>query len=350
MKSIFSTQNLQTFFLRKYWRLPRGRPPGPPGPPPPGPPSRRGPPCPPPGPWPPWPPEPPSRRGTPPGAGACFCSSAIPSTLSLVVPIRSGPIFCDSGRTGITFSRFKKFFRGADLAGSRGLLRCCRRGGSRCAARTPRGALLALLRKFLLALQVLVQPHGLILDHRVLHAQAALQLGNQFAVVRADFLVHVNAFAVLGHAIGQFSRAPVLGLLDLAAFFRNGVLDDREDFFDLFFRRRRPHNENQIVVTLFHDDLFPFTPGAQPGKIVLTFLPALPDRLASAGCTYSSPRRCPASGSSPQRPRLRRSFPPLLPTPLSSWAAARILCGCSADDPARNPAAALQIPACRPNL
>src|SRR3981189_751314 len=72
MKSIFSTQNLQTFFLRKYWRLPRGRPPGPP---PPGPPSPRGPPCP-----PLWPP---SRRGAPPGAGACFCSSAIRSTLSL---------------------------------------------------------------------------------------------------------------------------------------------------------------------------------------------------------------------------------------------------------------------------
>ena len=30
MKSIFSTQNLQTFFLRKYWRLPRRGPPGPP--------------------------------------------------------------------------------------------------------------------------------------------------------------------------------------------------------------------------------------------------------------------------------------------------------------------------------
>src|SRR6266403_3105444 len=78
MKSIFSTQNLHTFFFRKYWRLPLGRPPGPPGPPPPGPPSRRGPPCPPP--CPPWPP---SRRGAPPGAGACFCSSAIHSTLSL---------------------------------------------------------------------------------------------------------------------------------------------------------------------------------------------------------------------------------------------------------------------------
>src|SRR4029077_7456372 len=82
MKSIFSTQNLQTFFLRKYWRLPRRGPPGPPGPPP-GPPSRRGPPCPPPGP--PCPPPgrcPPSPRGGPPGPCACFCSSAITSYLS----------------------------------------------------------------------------------------------------------------------------------------------------------------------------------------------------------------------------------------------------------------------------
>src|SRR6266702_3874815 len=35
MKSIFSTQNLHTFFFRKYCRLPRARPPGPPGPAPP---------------------------------------------------------------------------------------------------------------------------------------------------------------------------------------------------------------------------------------------------------------------------------------------------------------------------
>src|ERR1700743_2794221 len=73
MKSIFSTQNLQTFFLRKYWRLPRRGPPGPP----PGPPSRRGPPgppCPPPGPCPPG-------RG-PLGDDACLCSSAIAAYLS----------------------------------------------------------------------------------------------------------------------------------------------------------------------------------------------------------------------------------------------------------------------------
>src|SRR3979490_3289005 len=60
MKSTRSTQNRQTFFLRKYWRLPPRR--GPPGPPPPGPPepppSRRWPPPP--------PPENPSRRGPPP--------------------------------------------------------------------------------------------------------------------------------------------------------------------------------------------------------------------------------------------------------------------------------------------
>src|ERR1700730_17489650 len=87
MKSIFSTQNLQTFFFLKYCRLPRR---GPPGPPPPGPLSRRGPPCPPLEPPPLWPPPcppPPSRLGGAPlGACACLCSSAMPSTLSLEPP------------------------------------------------------------------------------------------------------------------------------------------------------------------------------------------------------------------------------------------------------------------------
>src|ERR1700689_1840548 len=77
MKSIFSTQNLQTFFLRKYWRLPRRGPPGPP----PGPPSRRGPPCPPPGPPCPPPGPCPPRRGRL-GVDACLCSSAIAAYLS----------------------------------------------------------------------------------------------------------------------------------------------------------------------------------------------------------------------------------------------------------------------------
>src|SRR5260370_20335894 len=258
------------------------------------------------------------------------------------VPLPYYPPFHSSSRTGrdettrnagqarVTLSDFKRLLPRAKLAGRRGLLRRCRcRRGRRRAARPLRGALFALQRKFFLALQIFIQPHGLILDHVVLHAQTALQLGNQFAVRGADFLVHVNSLAVLGHAIGKLPCSPVLGLLDLAALFHAGVLDDREHFLNLFFRRRRPHNKNQIVITLFHDDLFPFTPGAQPGKIVSTFLPALPVPPVSAGCTSSSPCRFPASGSSPRRPRLRRSSPKRLPAPLSSSAAARILCGCS---------------------
>src|SRR5713226_9436755 len=207
MKSIFSTQNLQTFFLRKYCRLPRGRPPGPPGPPgppPPGPPSRRGPPCPPPCPL--WPP---SRRGAPPGAGACFCSSAIPSTLSLW-PDRVGVnSLVSPGKPGPSFRVSTNSSWRAALARRCGLLR--RGGWGRCgrAARTPRGALLPLLRKLFLPLQIFVQAHGLVLDNRVLHAQAALQLGNQLAVRGANFLVNVDAFAVLGYSVGQLSRAPV---------------------------------------------------------------------------------------------------------------------------------------------
>src|SRR5437016_3523062 len=127
------------------------------------------------------------------------------------------------------FSIQKTLSASAELAASRGLFWRCRRWcGSRCAARTPRGALLALLRKLLLALQILVQPYRLILDHRVLHAQTALQLGNQLTMRGADFLVNVDTFALLGHAIRELACAPVLGLLDLAGFFRSGVLDARK--------------------------------------------------------------------------------------------------------------------------
>src|SRR5438552_14708677 len=189
--------------------------------------------------------------------------------------------------------------------------------------------------------------------------------------------MHVNSFAVLGHAVRQLPRAPVLGLLDLAALFRASVLDDGEQLLNLILRRRWPHDENQIVITLFHDDLFFFDPeriGVASNffhackmkkeffllffrlfrkksrkNSFYTFLPPLPGPLVSADCTSSSPRRVPDSGSSPRRLQPRRSFARRLPIPPFSSAAARILCGCSADDPARNPAAALQIPESRPN-
>src|SRR5260370_6914154 len=239
---------------------------------------------------------------------------------------------------------------GTALARRRGLLRRCRRWRRRLrgAARTPRGACVALQRKFFLALKIFIQPHGLVFDHVVLHAQTALQLGNQLSVRGPDFLVNIDAFAVLGHAIGKLACSPVLSLLDLAALFRASMLDDREHFLNLILRRRRPHNKNQIVITLFHDGLFPFAPGAQPCKIVSPFLAALPPPPAFPACTSSSPRQSPPPGSPPRRLQLHRSFPPLLSAPLSSSAAARILCGCSKDDTARNPSAALQIPPCRP--
>jgi len=43
----------------------------------------------------------------------------------------------------------------------------------------------ALVRQLLLALQFFVQTDGLILDDRVLHAQAPLELVNQLAMIRA---------------------------------------------------------------------------------------------------------------------------------------------------------------------
>src|SRR5438046_728980 len=92
------------------------------------------------------------------------------------------------------FAQNKKTSRRAELARRRGLLRSCRSSRRwRRAPRTPCRALVALQRKFLLAFQIFVQPHGLILDHVVLHAQAPFQLGDQFAVRGADFLVHVNS-------------------------------------------------------------------------------------------------------------------------------------------------------------
>src|ERR1041385_5962869 len=165
MKSIFSTQNLQTFILRKYWRLPRRGPPGPP----PGPPSRRGP-------WPP-PPGPPSRRGPPgpPPLGACdvLCSSAMTACLSNSVR----NCFYVRARFG------KRRYICATLAGG-GLL--CRRGRCGGATWTARGAGFALLPKLLLALEIFVDANGQIFDYNVEDAQAPLELRAQLGMRGRD--------------------------------------------------------------------------------------------------------------------------------------------------------------------
>src|SRR5258707_10646098 len=232
----------------------------------------------------------------------------------------------------------------AILASCGGLFR---RGGRRwrSAARTPRGALLALPHQLLLPLQIFIEPYRQILDDHVLYAQPPLEFGDQLAVVRPDLLVHVNSFAVLGHAVSQLARAPVLGLLDFAALFGARVLDARENFLDLLLRCCRPGDKDQVVQTLFHDCLVSLLFQAQcPGKSFISFLPARP-RTACAGYTWSSPHRFPWRESFPRRRLPRRSFLRRLPNPPSSSALAHTLCGWLTGVPGHSRTPCAQTPA-----
>src|SRR6516165_10004933 len=123
------------------------------------------------------------------------------------------------------------------------------------AARPAGGALFALVSELLLTLQFFVEAHGLILDDRVLDAEAAFEFVHKFAVGCAHLLVEIDALAVLHHLVGKFAGAPVLGLLDLRTLFGAGVFNRGEDLLDFVFRRRGANDEDQIVQTLFHDDL-----------------------------------------------------------------------------------------------
>src|SRR5262245_42405073 len=139
---------------------------------------------------------------------------------------------------------------------SRGLLLGWLRRRWSWALRTARGALFANRRQFLLPLDVFVETDGQILDDRILHAETALDFVNQFAAVRADLEIDVDSFAMLGDAIGQLARAPVLGLFDLAALFRAGNFDGVLRFLDFLFRRCRTNDKNQVVQTIFHVSSF----------------------------------------------------------------------------------------------
>src|SRR3954462_395510 len=126
------------------------------------------------------------------------------------------------------------------------------------AARPPSRTLLPLVREFLLPLQVFVETHGQILDNHILHPEAPLELSDKVVVCGANLLIHIDTFAVLGHAIREFARAPMLGLFNLAGLLLASVFDAGEDLLDFVFRRGGPDDEDQIIQTFFHDDdLFP---------------------------------------------------------------------------------------------
>src|SRR5882724_7317788 len=78
-------------------------------------------------------------------------------------------------------------------------------------------------------------------------------------------------------------------------------------------------------------------------------VPALPDRPACGGCTWSSRLRFLDSESARPRPRRYRSFHSPLPALLCASDAERIPCGCRQDDRRRNPGAGARIAACLAN-
>src|SRR5712691_5009978 len=215
IKSTRSTQNRQTFFLRKNCVLPLRGPPGPPCPP-----------C---------LPGPPSRRGAPEGGPLCdLCSSAI------------GVPFLQKDSSAIS-----AITSAARLTLRRGLFGR-RRGACRWLARTPGRLALALALELLLAFQLFVEAHRQVLDDHVRNREAPLEFANQFALRALDLQIDVIAFPMLGHAIGHLARAPLLELFDLAALFGASVLERGDDLRDFLFRRGRPADENQVVQPFFH--------------------------------------------------------------------------------------------------
>src|SRR5260370_2589508 len=262
IKSTRSTQNRQTFFLRKNCRLPLRGPPGPPGPP-----------C------PPCLPCPPSRRGAPEGGPLCdLCSSAI-----------GVPFLHRNSRANSTIQ--------ARLTLRRGLFGR-RRGAAGRLARTPGRLALALALELLLAFQLFVEAHGEVLDDHVRNRKAPLEFANQFALRALDLQIDVIAFPMLGHAIGHLARAPLLELFDLAALFAASVLERGDDLRDFLFRRHRPADENQVVQAFFH--VFPRFSG-NLAALLFAYAPG------KGGRTMSQFRAGQKPGATPLRPGAERA-------------------------------------------
>src|SRR5262249_15644599 len=142
------------------------------------------------------------------------------------------------------------------------------------------------------------------------------------------------------HAIRQLARSPMLGLLDLRALFRARMLDTREHLLDLVFRSRRAGDENQIVQTLFHDDLFPSVPGARPGKIRKSLYVSLSGSAALRRLYFVLPASSPciriSSTASPASPSISAATSSSAFFMGRSTYSLRLLTGCSEPAPSRS--------------
>ncbi len=86
--------------------------------------------------------------------------------------------------------------------------------------------------------------------------------------VRAELDQHVQAFAVLLHAVGQLAHAPLIDFVDRAFAGGDHLLDLFDEAVDLLFRRIRLHDE-QLFVDSHSSSLF--KPWARRLKIVMDF-------------------------------------------------------------------------------
>src|SRR6266481_2202640 len=137
--------------------------------------------------------------------------------------------------------------------------RCCdwrRSRRWRWTLRAAGGALVTDRSEFLLALEVFIQTNGQVLDDVILHLKAPLEFHDQIVVRRANLIVDIDTFAVLGNAIGELACAPMLGFFDLGALVAAGVFNRVLDFLDFVFRCGRTNDKNQVVQTFFHGSSF----------------------------------------------------------------------------------------------
>src|SRR5262245_32847668 len=99
--------------------------------------------------------------------------------------------------------------------------------------------------------QLLIHAHRDVTDDAVRHANAALDFLHERARSQHG-QKHVIAIAVATHLVGQALLAPVLDLLDLAAFLLDEALDGRGQTLDVGLAEIGISDEDDFVRTLFH--------------------------------------------------------------------------------------------------
>src|SRR5262249_44894406 len=146
-------------------------------------------------------------------------------------------------------------------------------------------ALLAMLLALLQTLQRLIDPHCQKLDHRIGHAQPALQLLYRLRAGR-KLNQHVVTFAMLLHPVGEAPLAPFVDFVNRASRSRHYAFDLFDNLINLFFGRVRLYYKQLFVDS--HSSSF--EPWARRLNFVMAFSApsAIMETTASAARPASS--------------------------------------------------------------